>query len=118
MNQRFKAVRTDRELECREIDEGLRATGGVLTTLPEGLGKIGRSMARMASGFRMRVIGYSPHTPDETFRSAEVECCADLGELMAVSDVVSIHAVLNAETRHLIGARELSRMKPSAFLIN
>jgi D-3-phosphoglycerate dehydrogenase len=83
-----------------------------------GAGRIGRSMARMAAGFRMRVIGYSPHTPDAEFGRAGVERCADLGALMEASDVVSIHAVLNAQTRHLIGARELARMKPSAFLIN
>src|SRR5262245_33293712 len=83
-----------------------------------GMGKIGRSMARMAAGFRMRVIGYSPHTPDDVFRSAGVERCAELGALMEASDFISIHAVLNAETRHLIGAREFARMKPTAFLIN
>jgi len=99
-------------LPWRGIDLAGRTLGIV------GIGKIGRSMARMASGFRMRVIGYSPHTPDEIFRSAGVERCADLGALMEASDVVSIHAVLNAETRHLIGARELARMKSSALLIN
>jgi D-3-phosphoglycerate dehydrogenase len=99
-------------LPWRGIDLSGRTLGIV------GMGKIGRSMARMASGFRMRVIAYSPHTPAEVFRGAGVERCADLGVLMEASDVVSIHAVLNAETRHLIGARELARMKPSAFLIN
>ena len=83
-----------------------------------GAGRIGRSMARMAAGFRMRVIGYSPHTPDDVLRGAGIERCADLGTLMETSDVISVHAVLNAETRHLIGARELARMKPSALLIN
>jgi D-3-phosphoglycerate dehydrogenase len=38
--------------------------------------------------------------------------------MLAMSDVVSIHATLNDETRHLVGAREIARMKPSAFLIN
>jgi D-3-phosphoglycerate dehydrogenase len=83
-----------------------------------GVGRIGRSMARMAAGFRMRVIGYSPHTSEEDLRRHGVARCATLRELLEASDVVSIHAVLNAETRHLIGAPELSRMKPSAFLIN
>jgi D-3-phosphoglycerate dehydrogenase len=83
-----------------------------------GTGKIGRSMARMAGGFRMRVIGYDPHVPDEAMRAAGIEKADELDALLKVSDVVSIHAVLNADTRHLIGARELGLMKRSAFLIN
>ena len=83
-----------------------------------GTGKIGRSMARMANGFRIRVIGYDPNVSTETMRAAGIEKCTDLDALLQASDVVSIHAVLNADTRHLIGARELARMKPSAFLIN
>ena len=236
MSQRFKAVRTDRELECPGIDEGLRAAGCELVLLPEGAsedaliaavrdadlllmcytpipahviaaagklkgivkygvgidaidiaaamargipvvnvpeyaeetvaegafallialvkklipigremratgwawptarwigldlagrtlgligtGKIGRSMARMAAGFRMRVVGYDPHVPADAMRAAGIEKADHLDALLDDSDVVSIHAVLNAETRHLIGAHELSLMKPSAFLIN
>jgi D-3-phosphoglycerate dehydrogenase len=83
-----------------------------------GVGRIGKSMARMATGFRMRVIGYSPHTPEDELRRAGVERVTDLGALLAMSDVVSIHATLTDETRHLIGARELAQMKPSAFLVN
>jgi len=95
---------------------GLDLAGRTLGLI--GVGRIGRSMARMAAGFRMRVIGYSPHTSEEDLRRVGVERCANLRDLLEASDVVSIHAVLNAETRRLIGARELSWMKPSAFLIN
>jgi len=83
-----------------------------------GTGKIGRSMARMAAGFRMRVIGYDPHVPAAAMRAGGIEKVDGLDALLEASDVVSIHAVLNAQTRHLIGAHELSLMKPSAFLIN
>jgi D-3-phosphoglycerate dehydrogenase len=83
-----------------------------------GAGKIGRSMARMAAGFRMRVIGYDPHVPPDTMHGAGIEKVADLSALLAASDVVSIHAVLNDGTRHLVGGLELGLMKPSAFLIN
>jgi len=83
-----------------------------------GTGKIGRSMARMAAGFRMRVIGYDPYVDAATMRAAGLEKANDLPSLLRASDVVSIHAVLNDETRHLIGGLELGLMKPSAFLIN
>jgi D-3-phosphoglycerate dehydrogenase / 2-oxoglutarate reductase len=83
-----------------------------------GTGRIGRSMARMASGFRMRVIGHDPHVSAEAMRAAGIEKVDGLNALLGASDVVSIHAVLNAETRHLIGAVELAAMKRSALLIN
>ena len=96
--------------------QGVDLTGRTLGLV--GTGRIGRSMARMARGFRMRVTGYDPHVGAATMRAAGIEKADDLHELLRSSDVVSIHAVLNAGTRHLIGARELGLMKPSAFLIN
>lgn len=84
-----------------------------------GLGKIGRSMARMAgAGFRARVIAYSPHTPDAAFDDAGVTRCDTLRDMLAQADIVTVHCVLNDETHHLIGADELRAMKPSALLIN
>lgn len=83
-----------------------------------GTGKIGRSMALMATGFRMRVIGYDPHVSAESMRARGIEKIDNLNDLLRLSDVVSIHAVLNDQTRHLIGGLELSFMKPTAFLIN
>jgi len=95
---------------------GLDLAGRTLGLI--GTGKIGRSMARMAAGFRMRVIGFDPHVSAETMRAGGIEKVDGLHALLAASDVVSIHAVLNDETRHLIGGLELGLMKPSAFLIN
>ena len=84
-----------------------------------GLGRIGRSMARMAgAGFRARVIAYDPDAPDVAFAEAGIQRYADLPELLAESDFATIHCVLNVKTRHLIGESELRAMKPSAFLIN
>lgn len=78
-----------------------------------GAGRIGSSMARMAAAFRMRVLAYDPHAGTLPF-----ERCTDLRGMLARCDVVSIHCVLNAETRHLVGAAELRAMKPGAFLVN
>ncbi len=79
-----------------------------------GVGKIGSSMARMAQAFRMRVVGFSPHS----LPHPGVERRDSLPAMLAECDFVSIHCVLNAETRGLIGERELAAMKPSAFLVN
>jgi glyoxylate reductase len=71
-----------------------------------GLGRIGRAVARRAAGFGMRVI--------HTGRGDGLP----LATLLAEADFVSLHAPLTAETRGLIGARELALMKPTAFLVN
>jgi len=84
-----------------------------------GGGKIAQSMAQMAgAGFGARVIGYSPHTPPERMRESGIEPVSDLNQVMTESDFVSIHCVLNDETKHLIGREQIAAMKPSAFLIN
>ena len=84
-----------------------------------GLGKIGRSMARMAgAGFRARVLGYNPNVSAQEMREAGVEKRDDLRQMLAESDFVSIHCVLNDQTRGLIGPAEIAAMKPTAFLIN
>jgi D-3-phosphoglycerate dehydrogenase / 2-oxoglutarate reductase len=75
-----------------------------------GLGRIGSAFARMAAAFRMRVLSYDPYVPAATHRN--------LHAMLAESDFVSIHCVLNDETRRLIGEAELRAMKPGAFLIN
>jgi D-3-phosphoglycerate dehydrogenase len=74
-----------------------------------GLGRIGSSFARMASAFRMRVLAFDPYVKNTI---------SDLRAMLAESDFVTVHCVLNAETRHLIGEAELRAMKPSAFLVN
>lgn len=84
-----------------------------------GLGKIGKSMARMAGlGFRARVIAFSPHTSAEEMRAHGVEKVESLAELLTQSDFASVHCVLNGDTRGMIGEAELRLMKPGAVLIN
>lgn len=96
---------------------GLDLSGKTLGLV--GLGRIGRSVARMAgAGFRMRVLGFDPHAEALRFAQAGVERRCDLRTLLAESDFVSLHTVLNDETRGIIGADELAAMKPTAFLVN
>ena len=84
-----------------------------------GLGRIGASVARMAGqGFRMKVLAFDPYVGHARMASVGVEKRNDLHDMLAVCDIVSVHAVLTPETRHVIGERELSRMKASAFLVN
>ncbi|MGY4706996.1 2-hydroxyacid dehydrogenase [Candidatus Bipolaricaulota sp. J31] len=82
-----------------------------------GLGRIGAAVARRAKCFRMRVLYHSrTRKPDV---EAELGCrYASLGELLAESDFVVLCVPLTPETHHLIGERELSLMKDTAYLIN
>ena len=87
-----------------------------------GFGASGQELARRAKGFRMRILGID-------IRAIEPEILAelqpdllgtpsDMDDVVAESDFLSLHLHLNAETRHIIDARRLGLMKPSACLIN
>jgi phosphoglycerate dehydrogenase-like enzyme len=82
-----------------------------------GLGRIGREVALRAAAFRMRVLAYEV-MPDLRFVEQQRITLVPLDQLLAESDFVSLHIPLSNESRHLIDARALSRMKPTAFLIN
>ncbi len=82
-----------------------------------GLGRIGKASARKAAGLGMRVIAYDPYIPPSDFESVGATS-VDFDTLMSTSDIVSLHVLLNAETRGMIDARALSLMKPTAFLVN
>ncbi len=93
----------------RPIRQLYGATWGII-----GLGAIGREVARLATAFGCRVV----YTSTSGVTREEEYPALPLDELLATSDIVSIHAPLNDRTRGLIGEQELSAMKPSALLIN
>lgn len=82
-----------------------------------GYGRIGAAVARRARGFDMDVVAYDPHGRDAV-EAAEGVAWAELDDLLARSDFVTLHPPLTPETRHLIGPPQFERMQSSAFLIN
>jgi D-3-phosphoglycerate dehydrogenase / 2-oxoglutarate reductase len=82
-----------------------------------GLGMIGRALASMVVPIGMTVQAYDPFAPPEAFEP-NLTRATDLDVLLAESDVISLHCPLTDQTRNLIGARELERMKPTALLVN
>lgn len=82
-----------------------------------GLGNIGRLVAKKARGFGLDVVAYDPYLGR---RTSEVDSTPliELDELLRTADFISVHCPLNASTRHLLGARELGLLKPTAFVIN
>ena len=82
-----------------------------------GLGTLGGQVARIGVAFGMEVLAWSQNLTAR--RAAEVGArLAPLDELLIQADVVSIHVVLSGRTRGLLGAPELARMKPTAYLVN
>ena len=75
-------------------------------------------MARIGSAFGMDVVAWSQHLSRERIDELGVTLAPSLVELLATSDVVSIHLALGERTRGLLGRDELARMRPSAFLVN
>jgi len=82
-----------------------------------GLGKLGQKVATIARALGMNVKAWSTNLTRETCDAAGV-AYATKEELFATSDLISIHLVLSERSRGLIGAADLARMKPSAYLIN
>lgn len=83
-----------------------------------GLGRIGQAVARRAAGFDMRVLYHNRNRLNAAEEQRIGVAYVELDQLLSQSDYVSLHVPLTPQTRHLIGARELTRMKPEAFLIN
>ena len=82
-----------------------------------GLGRLGSQVARVGNAFGMDVIAWSQNLTAERAREAGAQLVGK-DELFARADVVSIHVVLSPRSRGLVGAAELKRMKPTAFLVN
>jgi lactate dehydrogenase-like 2-hydroxyacid dehydrogenase len=82
-----------------------------------GYGRIGKAVAERSRGFKMRVLAASPTLSAEQ-AAAEGVTATSLDDLLRESDFVSIHTPLTPDTHHLIGARELALMKPTATLVN
>lgn len=83
-----------------------------------GLGKIGGRVAAVAQAFGMDVVAWSQHLTDERAAEAGVRRAERLPDLLAQSDVVTLHLVLSDRTRGLVGADELAVMRRSAYLVN
>jgi glyoxylate reductase len=83
-----------------------------------GLCRIGRAVAARARAFGMRIVYSQPRPVGAEVEAALGATRLELAELLATSDVVSIHCPLGPDTRRLIDERALSRMKPHAILVN
>ncbi len=94
---------------------GIGLVGKTLGSI--GVGNIGHEMFLLAKPFGMKHIAYDPYTTQEAVADVNVKLL-DMDTVLAESDFLNISCPLNEKTRHLIGKKELSEMKKTAFLIN
>ena len=97
----------------RHVGKDMRgSTLGVI-----GLGKIGQSIARIGKAFEMNVVAWSQNLTEAAAAEHGVTR-VEKDELLRISDFVTLHVVLSARTKGMIGAAELALMKPEAWLVN
>jgi glyoxylate reductase len=83
-----------------------------------GMGRIGQAMAHRASGFDMQILYFDPFCDESWTPVVDAVRRCDLDELLAESDFVTLHVPLTGDTRHMIDAAALAKMKPTAVLVN
>ena len=83
-----------------------------------GIGRIGTAAALRAKAFGFRVLCHDPHAPRGTERALGIERADSLQELLAQSDILSLHAPLTEETRNIINRETVAWLKPGAILVN
>jgi phosphoglycerate dehydrogenase-like enzyme len=83
-----------------------------------GLGATGRELARLVAPFQMQIIAYSPRADQKTAAAVQVELVPTLDEVLKRSDYVSLHCRLEPHTRRMLGAEQLRKLQPTAYLIN
>jgi len=82
-----------------------------------GLGNIGSEVAKRARAFEMKVIGYDPFVSAERAKNMQIEL-ATLERIYKEADFITLHVPLTAQTKNMVGAKELAMMKPTARIIN
>jgi len=83
-----------------------------------GLGRVGLAVARRARGYDMKVVGYDPFMTTERAAELGIESVANLDDLWPQCDFITLHTPLSAETRNVIDARALERMRSGVRIIN
>ena len=96
--------------------QGMEVFGRTLGLI--GLGRIGGRVAELAAALGMRVIAYDPYIEAERALAMGIERADRIEDVLARSDVVSLHAPLTEETRRLMDGKRFAQMRPGAYFVN
>lgn len=100
----------------RKNFEGVELYGKTLAVL--GMGRIGTEFARRAIAFGMRVLAYDPYLSASRAKSLQVELVEKLDDILPQADFFTLHMPVTPETRHMLGAAQIAKMKKGARIIN
>ena len=100
----------------RKSFEGVELYGKTIGIL--GMGRIGTEIARRAIAFGMRPVAYDPYLSPSRARSLQVELFDDLDEVLTRADFLTLHMPITPETKHLLGAKRLAKLKKGARVVN
>ena len=116
LNVMDRLVRTDGFMQGRPTFVDIpRLWGQTLGLI--AFGNVAQAVARRATSFGLHILAFDPYVSELKMTAAGVEPVG-FNELLERSDFVSLHAPLNDETRHLMGAQQFARMKPTAVFVN
>lgn len=100
----------------RKTFQGTEVNGKTLVVL--GMGRIGAEFAKRAKAFSMRVVAYDPYLSKNRAESLGVELCEKLDDAVVQADFITMHMPLTPETKHMLNADRLARLKKGVRIIN
>jgi D-3-phosphoglycerate dehydrogenase len=100
----------------RKAFKGTEVFGKTLAVL--GMGRIGAEFAKRAKAFGMKVVAYDPYLSKNRAESLGVELCKDIDEAVAQADFITMHMPMTPETKHMINAERIGKLKPTVRIIN
>jgi D-3-phosphoglycerate dehydrogenase / 2-oxoglutarate reductase len=106
----------DGSWKLRDAFKATELSGKTLLLL--GFGRIGREVAKRAQAFGMTVLAYDPYVRDAAMYAARVQPVPKLEDAIPTADFISVHLPMTAETKSIIGARQLAAMKKTAIVIS
>jgi D-3-phosphoglycerate dehydrogenase len=83
-----------------------------------GFGRVGRALAQRAAVFGMKEIAYDPFVPEDVAKHLGLSLVSDMDDLFAKADIISLHAIVTDETREMINAANIAKMKDGVIIIN
>ena len=113
-----KVVTTDNDLKSGNWNEPETFEINHKTIGLIGFGNVGAKVAKRARGFDMSVIAYDPYWNEELAQAVDAKRAESIDEILREADIVSLHLPLSPATYHIIGAEQISRMKPRSILVN